>query len=75
MEETRTRSKVVDTVPIPTVLAGMYGTGTYTGIEMPAFRTDLNTGRTDHVLAIPADFGVPFQGVSGFLKNNLYIFL
>ena len=26
-------------------------------------------------ISVPADFGIPFQGVSGFLKNNLYIFL
>ena len=26
-------------------------------------------------ISVLADFGVPFQGVSGFLKNNLYIFL
>ena len=26
-------------------------------------------------ISVPADFGITFQGVSGFLKNNLYIFL
>ena len=26
-------------------------------------------------ISVPADFGVPFMGVSGFLKNNFYIFL
>ena len=26
-------------------------------------------------ISVPTDFGVPFQGVSEFLKNNLYIFL
>ena len=38
-------SKVVDTIPVP---VGMYRTGTYTGIETPTIRTDLNTSRTDH---------------------------
>ena len=41
----------VDTVP---VLAGMYHTGTYAGIETLTFRTSLNTSRTGHV---PANFG------------------
>ena len=36
-------SKVVDTVPI---LANMYRTVTYTGIETPTFRTGLNTSYT-----------------------------
>ena len=26
-------------------------------------------------ISVPINFGVPFQGVSGYLKNNLYIFL
>ena len=40
-----TISKVVDTVPVH---VGMYCTGTYTGIEMPTFRTGLNTNRIGH---------------------------
>ena len=49
-------SNVVNTVPIPTVPAGMYHIGTYTGIKIPIFRTGLNIGRIGHVSAIPADF-------------------
>ena len=33
------------------VPASMYRTDTYISIEMSMFRTDLNTGRTNHLLA------------------------
>ena len=39
---------------VNTVLAGMYCTDMYTGIETLTFHTDLNTG---HVWVIPANFG------------------
>ena len=45
-------AKVVDTVPVPDVLASMYFIDTYTGIEMPTFHTSLNTGR---FWALPAN--------------------
>ena len=54
---------VVDTVSVRAILAGMYRTGTYTGIEMPTFSTGLNTGHTGYVLttgqfrAIPTSIG------------------
>ena len=56
----------VDTVP---VLAGMYHTGTYIGIETLTFRTSLNTGRTGHV---PANFG---QYWSVKKKNFFFYFI
>ena len=33
------RANIVDTVSVPTVLAGMYRIGTYTSIETPTFHT------------------------------------
>ena len=39
---------VVDTVPVPVVPAGMYDTGTYTGIETSTFLTSLNSDCTGH---------------------------
>ena len=73
--------KVVDII---LVLAGMYRTGTYIGIEMPIFCTSLNTSRfrtlpasTLVVSVIPANFG-HYQPVSGVLagtEKNLYLFI
>ena len=37
------------------IMASMYRTGTYTGIEIPTFSTGLNTGHTGYVLTIPAN--------------------
>ena len=61
---------MVDTV---LVLAGMYRTGTYTDIEMPAFYMSLNTG---HVPTIAADFGhyLPISGVPAGTGKNLFFF-
>ena len=42
-------AKVVNTIAVPV--------GMYNSIEISTFRTSLNTGRTDHILAIPANFG------------------
>ena len=42
-------TKVVNTVPVPAVLAGMYRTGMYTSIETSTFHTGLNTSRTGHI--------------------------
>ena len=47
------RINVVDTVPILALPAGMYCTGTYTGIEMPTFHTGLNTGHAGQFQEIP----------------------
>ena len=52
-DKVRPLPKVVDIVPVPALPVCMYRTNTYTGIEMLTFRTNLNTGRADHV---PADF-------------------
>ena len=52
--------KVVNTVPVPAVLAGMYCTGMHTGIKTSTFRTGLNTGHTSHTdqfRAIPVGTG------------------
>ena len=54
---------MVDTVPVLVVLAGMYRTSTYTGIETSTFRTGLNTGCTDQFRAIPAG-----------IKNSFFFF-
>ena len=51
------RTKVVDIVLVPAVPTCMYHTGTYIGIEIPMFRTSLNTSCTDHISAIQANFG------------------
>ena len=47
----------------------------HTGIE--TFRIGLNTGRTDHVLAIPANFGQyqPIQFFFFFLSFVIFEFL
>ena len=55
-------AKVVNTV---SVLVGMY-----TSIEISTFHTSLNTGRTDHILAIPANFG-QYRPV----QKNVYIYI
>ena len=47
-------SKVVNTVLVPAVSAGMYCTSMYTGIETPMFCTDLNTDYTGQFRAILA---------------------
>ena len=39
---------MVYTVPVLVIPVGMYHIGTYTGIEMPALRIGLNTGRNGH---------------------------
>lgn len=44
-------TSVVNTIPVLAVLTGMYRTGTYIDIEILTFRTSLNIGRTEHVLA------------------------
>ena len=49
--------KVIDIVPIPVSIGGMYHTTMCIGIEMSTFCTGLNTSRTSHLLAIPVDFG------------------
>ena len=61
-------AKVVNTVP---VLVGMY-----TSIEISTFRTSLNTGRIDHILAIPANFGQyrPVQKNVFFFYIYIYIY-
>ena len=55
------------------ILASMYRTGTYTGIEIPTFSTGLNTGHIGYVLTIPANFkqyrqvpGVPVSTEKSF---------
>ena len=48
------QTKVINTVPILAVLAGMYCTGMYTGIETSMFCIGLNTDRTGQFWAIPA---------------------
>ena len=47
-------SKVVDTIPVLAIPISMYRIIMYTDIEIPTFRTSLNTG---HILTIPAYFG------------------
>ena len=49
-------TKVVNILPVPTVSTGMYCTYMYTSIKTSMFRTGLNTGHTDHIPVIPADF-------------------
>ena len=49
----------------------------YTGIEKSTFRTGLNTGRTSHVPAIPANFGQyrPVPGVPAGTEKFFFLFL
>ena len=62
---------VVDTVPIPIVLASMYCTGTYIDIETPMFRTNLNS---NHVPAIPTNFR-QYRLVLVVLADTFFFFL
>ena len=61
-------AKVVNTIAVPV--------GMYTSIEISTFRTSLNTGRTDHILAIPANFEQyrPVQKNLFFFFFLIYIF-
>ena len=62
--------KVVNTVPIPAVPAGMYRTGMYTNIKTSTFRTGLNTGQ---FWAIPA--GTEKRFFFFFKFCNFWIFV
>ena len=60
-------AKVVDTVLVPNVPAGMYFIDTYANIEMPTFRTSLNTGR---FWVLPANIGC-----IGRYRKKAFVFL
>ena len=59
--------KVVDTVPVPAILADMYHIGMYTDIEMKTFRTSLNIGCTSHTSQ--------FWALPASTKKNTFFFL
>ena len=65
-------TKVVNTVPVPIVPAGMY----HTNIETLTFRIGLNTGRIGHVPATPANFGQHQQvpGVPTCIEKSVFFF-
>ena len=73
---TRVKTKVVNTVLVPAILASMYRTGMCTDIKTLTFCTGLNTSRTGHVPAILVNFGQYRQvlGVSISTEKSLFLF-